>query len=187
MTKTMTDALSIPFFVYQDDYEVGSIIKLRKELKKTNKNLTMLPFFLKAMSLAMQEQPLMNINVNPETDDQGYIKEYVIKKDHNFAVAIASPHGLVVPVIKKIQEKSILQINQALIGLRDKAESGSLGAEDFADGTFSVSSVGNLGGKYFVPTILRPQGAILAIGKTNKVAKWVGDNDEDGKLSLIHI
>jgi pyruvate/2-oxoglutarate dehydrogenase complex dihydrolipoamide acyltransferase (E2) component len=56
--------------------------------------------------------------------------------------------------------------------LRDRAASGSLTAGDFADGSFSVSSVGNLGGKYFVPTILRPQGVIVAIGKARKEAKW---------------
>lgn len=132
----------------------------------------MLPFFIKAMSLAFTEFPLMNINVNPETDEAGYIKEYVIKEDHNIAVAIDSPHGLVVPVIKKCQEKSILDINQAILDSRDKAYSGKLTAADFEGGSFTVSSVGNLGGKYFVPTILRPQGGICAIGKSNKTPKW---------------
>jgi len=69
-------------------------------LKKTYKNLTLLPFFIKAASLSMQEHPIVNCNVNPETDEEGYIKEYVIKKDHNFSIAIDSKDGLTVPNIK---------------------------------------------------------------------------------------
>lgn len=60
----------------------------------------MLSFFIKAISLSLTKYPHLNINVNPETDEMGYIKEYVIKADHNIAVAIDSPHGLMVPVIK---------------------------------------------------------------------------------------
>ena len=68
------------------------------------------------------------------------------------------------PNIKEVQNKSILQINEELLALRDRAANGQLGAEDFKDATFTVSSVGNLGGRYFVPTILSPQAAIIAIG-----------------------
>mgnify|MGYP002369593324 FL=1 len=107
MTKTMTDALHIPFFAYMDDYQVSDIMKLWQDLKKTYSKLTMLPFFIKALSLGLSKFPLMNVNVNPETDEQGYIKEYVIKADHNIAVAIDSPHGLLVPTLKRVQEKSI--------------------------------------------------------------------------------
>ena len=177
MTKTMTEALSIPFFVYQDEYDATKLMSLRKELKITNPKLTLLPFFIKAISLGMRNSPGMNINVNPETDEEGYIKEYVIKHDHNIAIAIDSPNGLVVPVLKKIQNKSILEINEEILQLRDKAVTGKLTMEDYSDGTFSVSSVGNLGGTYFVPTILRPQGAIVAIGKASKKPKYLGESN----------
>lgn len=177
MTKTMTDALNIPFFVYQDEYNATKLMQLRKELKGTYKNLTLLPFFIKAISLGLRNYPVMNINVNPDTDEDGYIYEYVIKHDHNIAVAIDSPSGLVVPVIKQVQNKSILDINEEMLQLRDKAASGKLTMDDYSGGTFSVSSVGNLGGTYFVPTILRPQGAIIAIGKANKKPKYVGTTD----------
>lgn len=91
-------------------------------LKKTYSSLTLLPFFVKAASLAMNDFPVMNSHFNPETDDEGYIKEYVIKKDHNFTIAIDSKDGLTVPNIKKVQDKSILQINDELGQLRVKAE-----------------------------------------------------------------
>lgn len=83
-------------------------MQLRLLIKKNYPSLTLLPFFIKAASLAMQKNPEVNVNVNPDVDSEGYIKEYVIKKDHNFSIAIDSKDGLTVPNIKKIQEKSIL-------------------------------------------------------------------------------
>lgn len=156
MTKTMTESRSIPAFTFQDEIDVTELVKLRALLKKNHKNLTILPFFVKAASISMQEYPIVNSNFNPETDDEGYIKEYVIKKDHNFSIAIDSKDGLTVPNVKKVQEKSILQINNDIINLRERVDQGKLVAADFEEATFSISSVGNLGGTYFVPTILRP-------------------------------
>ena len=93
-------------------------------------------------------------------------------------MAIDSPDGLTVPNIKAIQNKSILQINSDLKDLSTKASNGGLTKADFDDGTFSVSSVGNIGGRYFVPTILRPQAAIIAIGQAHRVAKLVDDDSQ---------
>jgi 2-oxoisovalerate dehydrogenase E2 component (dihydrolipoyl transacylase) len=111
MTKTMTESRSIPFFTFQDEIDATNLMQLRQLLKKNHKNLTLLPFFVKAASLAMSEYPIINSNTNPETDEDGFIKEYVIKKNHNFSIAIDSKDGLTVPNLKKVQEKSILQIN----------------------------------------------------------------------------
>ncbi len=80
----------------------------------------------------------------------------MIKRDHNFSVAIDSKDGLTVPNIKAVQNKSILKIDADLKSLIERTAANKLTAEDFADSTFSVSSVGNIGGRYFVPTILRP-------------------------------
>lgn len=111
MTKTMTESRTIPSFTFQEEIDATELMKLRQLLKQNHKNLTILPFFIKAASLSMIEYPIVNSNFNPETDDDGYIKEYVIKKDHNFSIAIDSKDGLTVPNVKKVQEKSILQIN----------------------------------------------------------------------------
>lgn len=138
----------------------------------------MLPFFIKALSLAMTHYPEVNSIVNPALDGEGYIKEYVIKKDHNFSVAIDSDHGLVTPNIKKVNEKSILQINKDLRSLVEKVKTNTVTQADYDNGTFSVSSVGNIGGRYFVPTILRPQVGIIAIGKAVKTPKYFGHADD---------
>lgn len=102
MTKTMTESRTIPFFMFSDEVDATELLKLRVALKKQHKNLTILPFFVKAASIAMNEFPIMNSNFNPETDEDGYIKEYVIKKDHNFSIAVDSRDGLTVPNIKRI-------------------------------------------------------------------------------------
>lgn len=175
MTKTMTEALTIPAFTYSDEMNATQLIALRKEMKRVHPKLTMLPFFIKACSIAMLEFPEVNSQIDNDLDADGYIQRYVIKKDHNFSVAIDSKEGLTVPNIKKVQDLSILQIDGALKDLIVKAETANFTQEDFSDGTFNISSVGNLGGRYFVPTILRPQAAIIAIGQAHKAAKYVED------------
>lgn len=80
--------------------DATNLIQLRLMLKQSFKNLTLLPFFIKAASLAMNDFPGVNVNVNPETDNEGYIKEFIYKKDHNFSIAIDTKYGLSVPNIK---------------------------------------------------------------------------------------
>jgi len=111
---------------------------------------------MKAISLALLEYPDINSVVNPSLDNNGYIEEYVVKYNHNFSVAIDSGHGLTTPNIKNVNNKSILDINNSVREAIVRAEANTLTADDFHDGTFSISSVGNIGGKYFMPTILRP-------------------------------
>lgn len=77
---------------------------------------------MKAASIAMEEYPIVNSQANPETDEDGYIKEYVMKKDHNFSIAIDTKDGLTVPNIKRVQEKSILQINNDIINIRERVD-----------------------------------------------------------------
>lgn len=82
--------------------------------------ITVLPFFMKALSLAMTDFPAINSVVSPELDDEGLIKEYVIKASHNFSVAIDSKDGLVTPNLKGINNMSIKQINDGLKALVEK-------------------------------------------------------------------
>lgn len=70
----------------------------------------------------MEEYPIVNSQANPETDEDGYIKEYVMKKDHNFSIAIDTKDGLTVPIIKKVQDKSILQISNDIINIRERVD-----------------------------------------------------------------
>ena len=102
MTKTMTESLSIPFFTLSDELDASKLIKLRKDMKAAHPKLTMLPFFIKACSIAMVEYPIVNSLVDNDLDADGFIQRFVIKKDHNFSVAIDSKDGLTVPNIKQV-------------------------------------------------------------------------------------
>lgn len=178
MTKTMTQSLTVPTFTFSDDMDATQLLQLRNSLKnQVEGGVSVLAFFLKGLSLAMTEFPHINSIVDPELDEEGYIKQYVIKQDHNFSVAIDSSDGLTTPNIKKVQTKSILDINNDLKDLINRSNQGKLISDDFNNGTFAVSSVGNIGGKYFVPTILRPSAAIIAIGKAHKVPKYTEGAD----------
>ena len=102
MTKTMTEALTIPAFTFSDEMDATALMALRKEMKKVHTNLTMLPFFIKACSIAMLEFPEINSHIDNDYDAEGYIQRYVVKHNHNFSIAIDSPDGLTVPNIKAI-------------------------------------------------------------------------------------
>lgn len=142
-------------------------------MKQFYPEITPLAFFVKAASLAMIDHPSVNCIVSPETGSDGIIKEYTIRGEHNFSIAIDSKDGLTVPNIKFIQEKSLIEISKELKGMANRAKEGKLTKADFEDATFSISSVGNIGGTGFVPTILPPQAAIMAIGKARKMPKYV--------------
>lgn len=173
--------MSIPFFTFSDEFDITPLFKLRKEVnaaRKDTEKITMLPFFAKAISLSLLDFPEINIHVNPETDENGYISEYIIKHDHNISIAIDTKAGLVVPNIKRIQDKTILQINNDILALRDRSNENKLTHDDLNDGTFSITSIGNIGGTYMVPTIFRPSAAILAIGRARKIAHYIEDEDK---------
>lgn len=95
--------------MFSDDMNATELMKLRNSLKhKIEGGISFLPFMIKAMSLAMEDFPILNSVVNPELGSDGLIKEYVIKSDHNFAVAVDSKDGLTTPNIKRINHKSIV-------------------------------------------------------------------------------
>ncbi len=145
MTKTMTQATLISSFLFTDEFNVDKLVKIRKEINSSPGNklkITFTPFFIKAISLALSEYPLLNSLVNSKTGDDGYIYEYTLKADHNISVAIDGPEGLVVPNIKRVQEKSVLQIQKELNSLKEKADARRLTSDDLNHGTFTVSNIG---------------------------------------------
>lgn len=185
MAKSMTDALTIPPYNIQEEFYLDKLKKVRKAYLALNpKNkLTYLPFFVKAFSQAMLEYPVFNSHCNPVTDKEGYITEYVEKADHNISIAVDSPSGLLVPNIKAVQTKSILQINEEIRQLIERARAGNLTNEDLSDGTFTVSNIGNIGGMNGTPVIFRPQVALGAIGRIRTVPDYI--KKPNGELELV--
>ena len=139
---------------YSENVEATNILKLLKQMQTVHKQLTLLPFFIKCASISALQYANINSVCGAARDDDGYASEFVIKKDHNFSIGVSSAEGMLFPNIKQIQNKSILQINEELIKLRERASKGLLNSDDFEEGTFAV--VGELAGAYCYPTILSP-------------------------------
>ncbi len=169
MTKSMTEALHIPHYNIQEEFEVDKLAKIRSAFSAANpKNkISFLPFFVKACSQVMIQMPVFNAITNSTVDQDGYIVDYVEKADHNISIAVDTPSGLVVPCLKAVQKKSIMQINDEMKQLIDRARKGTLTKADLSDSTFTISSIGSLGCMTGSPVIFRPQVAIMAMGKTS--------------------
>lgn len=184
MFKTMTQSLRIPHFTYSDEVNITRLISVRNnlkgELETSGVKLTFMPFFIKAASLALIKYPILNSSVCEETESVVY------KSAHNISVAIATDKGLVVPNIKNCLRKSIVDIARDLNALQQRGQQGQLTPDDFANGTFSLSNIGVVGGTYTKPCIVPPQVAIGAIGTTQIVPRFDA-NDAITKAHLIHV
>ena len=177
MAKQMVASVStIPHFTYSDEIDLTDLIALRTDLKEQYKaqgvKLTMMPFFIKALSLAMSQFPVLNSKVN---DDCSEITYY---DDHNIGVAVDSKVGLLVPNIKACQTKSIVEVANSLTQLTDSAREGRVAPDDLKGGTISISNIGAIGGTIATPIINKPEVAIVALGKLQHLPRF----DQQGQV-----
>ncbi|GAB5362994.1 hypothetical protein AAMO2058_000846200, partial [Amorphochlora amoebiformis] len=144
MVQTMTAAHSVPTLLYSDEFPVNDLIKIRKTLKPIAEDmgvkLTYLPFVIKAASMALKQYPKLNSHVNSDCS------EYTMKSTHNIGVAVQTDSGLLVPNVKNVQDKSILDIARNLAELQSLGHSGDLTKHHLSGGTFTISNIGSLGG-----------------------------------------
>ncbi|KAI0508391.1 2-oxoacid dehydrogenase acyltransferase [Xylaria bambusicola] len=184
MFKTMTRSLSIPHFLYADEVDFSQLYELRQRLNKILlqsakegeiSKLSYLPFIIKAVSLALAKYPILNARVDndPETSKPAL----VYRSQHNIGVAMDTPIGLLVPVIKNVGAKNVLSIASELAGLQSRAAAGTLSVQDLTGGTITVSNIGNIGGTYLSPVIVEKEVAILGIGRMRTVPAF-GKDDE---------
>ena len=169
MFKTMTRSLTIPHFLYADEIDITALNSLRRQLRGSTDNprkLSYLPFIIKAVSLALEDYPLLNARI--ELSDERAPK-LVMRRNHNIGVAMDTAQGLLVPNIKNIQAHSISSIGEELSRLHDLARIGKLSAGDLTGGTITVSNIGSIGGTYVAPVIVQSEVAILGIGKARTV------------------
>ncbi|XP_034489517.1 lipoamide acyltransferase component of branched-chain alpha-keto acid dehydrogenase complex, mitochondrial [Drosophila innubila] len=185
MLKSMTESLKIPHFAYSDEIDMSNLMKFRAQLQSAAQEqgvpkLTFMPFCIKAASIALTKYPIVNSSLDLASESLIY------KGAHNISVAIDTPQGLVVPNIKNCQAKNIIQIAKDLNALVERGRTGSLTPSDFADGTFSLSNIGVVGGTYTHPCIMAPQVAIGAMGRTKAVPRF-NDRDEVIKAYVMHV
>jgi pyruvate dehydrogenase E2 component (dihydrolipoamide acetyltransferase) len=158
---------TIPHLTNFDDADVTELEHLRKastqEYAKSNVKLTALGFVIKAVSLSLRQHPTVNASIDMEKGELVY-KDYV-----NIGLAVDTPRGLVVPVLRNCDTMSIPQIAQAIADTAEKAKNSQYGIEDLRGGTVTISNLGAIGGTYSTPIINWPEVAILLVGRSRKM------------------
>lgn len=171
MAKHMADALStIPHFSVSDELAMNNLIALRKKLQlqfdEQGIKLSFMPFFIKALSLAINAFPLLNSRLNDNATEVTYLAE------HNIGIAMDSPIGLVVPNIKNVEQKSLYDIALELQHLISLSKERRLTSKELTGGTITISNIGALGGITATPVINKPEVAIVALGKTQVLPRF---------------
>ena len=165
----------IPHVTQWDELDVTELEALRKKLntseakKESGIKFTLLVFVMKAVAKALQKLPPMNSSLS--NDEQSII----LKKYVNIGIAVNTPNGLVVPVVRNVHEKNCLQLTKDLRDLSSKARDGKLTKNDITGGTFTISSLGGLGGTSFTPIINAPEVGILGLSRTDQKPVWNND------------
>src|SRR5205085_9670860 len=157
---------TIPHYTYVDECDVSDLVRLRDALRPSYEaagvKLTYLAFFVKAVAAALKEVPIVNATLDEAAG------EIVLHDRYHIGVAVATPNGLIVPVVRDADRMDLGQIARAIERLSEDARSGKSRLDDLRGGTFTITSVGNLGGLTSTPIINHPEVGILGIGKAVK-------------------
>lgn len=155
-----------PHVTFMDEIEVTELVAHRKQFKEAASQqgvkLTYLPYVAKALISALRQYPILNASVDEGTE------EIVYKHYYNIGIATDTEKGLVVPVIKEADRKSMYQISREVDELSTKARDGKLSNAEMSGGTCTITNVGSAGGQWFTPVINQPEVAILGIGRISE-------------------
>ncbi len=166
----LRNAVMIPAVTNHDDADITDLeafrVSTNKENEKSGVKVTMLAFLIKASVAALKKFPEFNSSLDGDS--------LVYKQYYHIGFAADTPNGLVVPVIKDADKKGVLQISQEMGDLAKKARDGKLGPADMSGATFTISSLGGIGGRYFTPIINAPEVAILGVCKSQMEPVWDG-------------
>jgi pyruvate dehydrogenase E2 component (dihydrolipoamide acetyltransferase) len=164
----------IPHVTNHDEADITELeafrVQLNQEQGKAGVKVTMLAFLIKACVSALQKFPEFNSSLDGEN--------VVLKNYWHIGFAADTPNGLMVPVIRDADKKGIFQIAQETSALAAKAREGKLSPADMQGGTFSISSLGGIGGTYFTPIINAPEVAILGVCRSFTKPVWNGEKFE---------
>jgi pyruvate dehydrogenase E2 component (dihydrolipoamide acetyltransferase) len=164
--------LNIPHVTHDDEADVTELDAYRKELDTAAKaegyRVTLLSFLLKASVSALRDYPRFNTSLTPEKD------ALVYKSYYNVGVAVDTPDGLVVPVIRDVERKGIRELSHELGEISARARDGKLTAPDLQGGCFTISSLGGIGGTSFTPVVNAPEVAILGVVRSRMAPVWDG-------------
>lgn len=171
-----TSWLNVPHVTQFDECDITEMDAFRKSMKaqaeKAGVKLTPLVFVMKAVVKALQDFPNFNASLSP--DGQSIIK----KQYYNIGVAVDTPNGLVVPVFRDVDKKGIYELSRELMEISGKARDGKLSPKDMSGGTFTISSLGGIGGTQFTPIVNAPEVAIMGLSKAKMQPVWNGSDFE---------
>ena len=166
----LRNAIMIPAVTNHDDADITDLeafrVSTNKENEKSGVKVTMLAFLIKACVAALKKYPEFNSSLDGDA--------LVYKNYWHIGFAADTPNGLMVPVIRDCDKKGVLQISQEMGELAKKAREGKLGPAEMSGATFTISSLGGIGGKYFTPIINAPEVAILGVCKSTMEPVWDG-------------
>lgn len=175
--------VTIPHVTQFDEADITNVEAFRKEQnvvcekQKLGFKITPLVFILKAVADALRTFPVFNSSLSEDGES------LILKKYIHIGVAVDTPNGLVVPVVRDVDQKGIHQLSRELLEISMKARDGKLKATDMQGGCFTISSLGGIGGTAFTPIVNAPEVAILGVSKSEMKPKWNG-KDFEPKLML---
>jgi pyruvate dehydrogenase E2 component (dihydrolipoamide acetyltransferase) len=164
--------LNVPHVTHNDEADITDLDRYRKELDTAAKadgyRVTLLAFLVKAAVSALKKFPEFNSSLSPEKDS------LILKQYYNIGIAVDTPEGLVVPVVRDADRKGIVELSREFGAISAKARDGKLGPGDLQGGTFTISSLGGIGGTGFTPIVNAPEVAILGVVRSAMKPVWNG-------------
>jgi pyruvate dehydrogenase E2 component (dihydrolipoyllysine-residue acetyltransferase) len=165
--------LNVPHVTHSDEADITGLDAYRKELDAAAKaegyRVTLLAFLLKAAVSALKQFPEVNSSLAPDKTS------LVLKRYYHLGVAVDTPDGLVVPVLRDVDRKGITELSRELGEVSAKARAGKLSPTDMQGGTFTISSLGGIGGTDFTPIVNAPEVAILGVVRSRMAPVWDGE------------
>jgi pyruvate dehydrogenase E2 component (dihydrolipoamide acetyltransferase) len=164
--------LNVPHVTHNDEADITDLEAYRKELdtatRQNGYRVTLLAFLLKASVSALQRFPDFNASLSPEKD------ALILKRYYHLGIAVDTSDGLVVPVVRDVDRKGVDALSQEMSALSGKAREGKLTSTDMQGGTFTISSLGGIGGTAFTPIVNAPEVAILGVVRSRMAPIWDG-------------
>jgi len=164
--------LNVPHVTHHDEADITELESFRQSLKdeaaRSGLRVTLLAFVIKAVSRALKTYPVFNSSLAPDGE------HLILKNYFHIGVAVDTPGGLVVPVVRNVDQKGVLDIVKDLADLSTRAREGKLKPDEMQGGCFSISSLGGIGGTAFTPVVNAPEVAILGLTRARMMPQWDG-------------
>ncbi|KAI8334786.1 2-oxoacid dehydrogenases acyltransferase-domain-containing protein [Chlamydoabsidia padenii] len=188
MFKSMTKSLAIPQLGYKDEIELNSTTEYRAALNRhlqqrpgvySFNKISYLPIFIKCMSIALRQYPLLNATIGQQSSDANVNDiKITFRSAHNIGVAMDTPQGLIVPNIKNVESKTIFEVAAELTRLTELGKKNAIPMSDLQGGTITLSNIGAISGTYASPVVIASEMAIVALGRMQTLPRF----DDNGAV-----